>query len=189
MRQPQCGVRFLVGTLLGITLMAAAAAAAAAKGEEEPLYTAYNIWYERPDRIWSTGYEKGALLPAGTEVRILKRRGKELVFEGSESHTKLTLRWVRKHHPGVSWETFVNRFLTTKRFEDLTAGFTPEEIEAIRLGEIRLGMSKQAVLVSRGFPPEIRTHGIQANVWIYWRDRFRNYKVEFEDDRVVQTGR
>jgi hypothetical protein len=188
MGQERRTFRIVLGTILGAILLLAPVAGFAAKAQEEPLYTAYNVWYEHPEKVWSTGYEKGTKLPVGTEVRILKRSGKNVVFEDVESGTRFTLLWTAKHHPGVSWRAFVDRFLTPKSLGELTAGFTPEEIDAIKAGEIRLGMSKQAVLVSRGFPPEIQTESIEANVWYYWKHRFGNYSVEFEDDRVAVTS-
>lgn len=39
-----------------------------------------NIWVERPDRILSTNYHRGAIIPAGTAVEILRRRGDEIRF-------------------------------------------------------------------------------------------------------------
>lgn len=188
MGQERRTFRIVLGTILGAILLLAPVAGFAAKAPKEPLYTAYNIWYEYPEKIWSTGYEKGTMVPAGTEVRILKRGGKAVVFEDVESLIKYTLLWTPKHHPGMSWRAFVDRFLTPKSLEELTVGFSAEEIDAIKAGEIRLGMSKQAVLVSRGYPPEIRTRGIEADIWTYWRHRFGSYMVEFEDDRVSVTN-
>ena len=49
------------------------------------LYTAYNIWFEKPERIWSINYKKGAIIPAGTQVRDVEiittnRRHKAIIF-------------------------------------------------------------------------------------------------------------
>jgi len=55
----------------------------AASGKK--IYTAYNIWFERAERIWSINYKKGAVIPAGTLVRDVEiittnRRHQAIIF-------------------------------------------------------------------------------------------------------------
>jgi len=59
------------------------------------------------------------------------------------------------------------------------------EKSSIEKGEVKAGMSKRAVLVSYGRPPEVATTSLDSNAWKYWRDRFDTFIVNFENDRVT----
>lgn len=168
-------------TLLGAAVFAAPLALAA----EGPLYTAFNTWWEQPDRMYSTNYEKGTLLPAGTEVKDIDLGGKKAKFTDAKTSVRFVVEFVDRHHPGVKADAVWARFLTPKTFAELTQGFTGQEIEAIKAGEARAGMSKKAVIVALGYPPETRTPSLELDTWTYWRDRFRSYTVRFADGKVV----
>ena len=158
-----------------------------AASAQDRLYTAYNIWFEKPDRIYSTGYQKGNLLPAGSEVKDVKR-SRKLEFTDVKQDMKFSAEFVEKHHPGVTADQWIDRFLTTRDFAALTKGLTAAEIKAIRAGQVQAGMSKKAVLVSVGNPPEVGTASTDLDVWKYWRDRFRNYLVKFNNGKVASSG-
>lgn len=148
------------------------------------LFTAYNIWFEMPEKGYSTNYQKGNLLPAGSEVKDVNRSSRKLEFVDVKSSMKFSIEFVVKHHPGVKPEQWADRFLTPKDFSALTKGLTADEIKAIKAGEAKVGMSKRAVLVSLGYPPEIATASTDLDAWKFWRDRFRNYYVKFTNGKV-----
>jgi len=157
---------------------------------EGPRYTTSNIWFERTDKVQSTNYQKGALLPAGTKVRIDGiRKNKYILFTNLETDVQIRLLFVIKHHPGLNFDAYLQRLFGEKDREALLAGFSDAERAAIERGEVEPGMSREAVLVCNGYPPEIGTATLKANKWKYWRNRFVTYHVTFEDDQVVDVGR
>jgi hypothetical protein len=161
-------------------------AGASAAFAQNKLYTAANLWYEKPDRMYSTGYQKGAMLPAGSEVTDVKRSSRKLEFVSKD--TKYTMEFIAKHNPGVTAEQWMDRVLTSRNFGALTSGMTAAEIKAIKEGKIQVGMSKKAVLVSVGYPPETGTASTDSDTWKFWRDRFRNYLVQFSNGKVSNSG-
>jgi hypothetical protein len=161
---------------------------ASAASAQERLYTASNIWFEKPDRVYSTGYQKGNMLPAGSEVKDVKRSRGKLEFTDVKLDMKFTAEFVGKHHPNLTAEQWMDRFLTNKDFAALTKGLTAAEIKAIRAGQVQAGMSKKAVLVSVGHPPEVGTASTDLDAWKYWRDRFRNYEVKFGGGKVTASA-
>jgi len=165
-------------------ILALGAAKAAVAG---PLYTAYNIWFESPLKVYSTNYQKGNILPAGSEVKDVKRSSKALEFTDVKLNLKFTFEFVEKHHPGLKGEQWIDRFLTPRDFAALSEGLTAAEIKAIKAGQVQAGMSKKAVLLAAGYPPEIATASPQLDIWKYWRDRFRNYLVRFSGDKVASS--
>jgi len=151
------------------------------------LYTAYNTWFERPDRVYSTNYQKGNLLPAGSEVKDVERSSRRLEFTDVKLNLKFSFEFVGRHHPGVTAEQWIDRFLTTRDFAALSKGLSAAEIKAVKDGRIQRGMSKKAVLLSAGYPPEVATASTELDTWKYWRDRFRNYLVKFKNGRVESS--
>ncbi len=178
--------RRTLGTLLGATALALLVVASAAAG---PIYTAYNIWWEKPDKVYSTNYGKGTLLPAGSEVTDVKTDDGKASFTDVATSGAFRLEFVPKHHPGVKGKAFWDRFLTPKSLAELTQGFTEAELDGIKAGEARVGMRKEAVVVALGYPPETRTASLDLDTWVYWHDRFRSYAVQFADGKVTSVGR
>ena len=170
-------------SLAAILAFGGANAASAA----DQLYTAYNIWFEQPTKVYSTNYEKGNLFPAGSEVKDVNRSSRKLEFTDPKLNIKFSIEFVGKHHPGVTAEQWIGRFLTTRDFAALTRGLTAAEIKAIRAGQVQVGMSKKAVLVSVGYPPEIATVSTELDTWKYWRHRFGSYLVQFSDGKVMKS--
>jgi hypothetical protein len=169
--------------LAAILAFAGANAASAA----EPLYTAYNIWFEQPTKVYSTNYQKGNILPAGSEVKDVNRSSKYLEFTDVKLNMKFAVEFVGKHHPGLTKEQWIDRFLGTRDFAALSSGLTAAEIKAIRAGQVQAGMSKKAVLLAAGYPPEVATASTELDVWKYWRHRFGSYPVQFDNGKVSKS--
>ena len=73
--------------------------------------TAYNIWFEKPERIWSINYKKGAIIPAGTQVRDVEiittnRRHKVIIFSTVKEKKAFCIFWIKKYHPGKTIQQF-----------------------------------------------------------------------------------
>lgn len=163
-----------------------------AVSQEVQQYTAYNIWRLRAYLMRCINYKHGNnIIPAGTKVRDVKidddASGKTrisfvTVHDGRRYGIYFTHRW----HPGHTIEDYKNYMFTTKTFDELTAGMTDREINAIKNGIIIDGMSKEAVLVSYGRPAEHRTSSLERNTWYYWMNKFRHIEVCFDkDDRTT----
>lgn len=136
------------------------------------IYTAYNIWYERPARISSVNYIKGRRIAAGTRILNYKVEGNEILFETKRG--AFTIHFRDRYHPGLSVRDFCDRLFTNQDFAGLTQGMNEKEIRAIRRGAVIKGMGKQAVRVAFGPAPEHRT----PNTWIY--------RISLRDEKVVQ---
>jgi outer membrane protein assembly factor BamE (lipoprotein component of BamABCDE complex) len=161
--------------------------------EPEPeYYVAHNIWYEAAgDDIDSANYQKGFRIPPGTPVSNLRKKGRSVSFTDTKSGLDHRVKFVRKHHPQKSSEDVWERMFTTKTFEELTQGLNADEIDHIQKGTVGKGISKRAVLISLGYPPESKTPAITVDRWRYYNHRYDSYLVHFEGDRVskIQTKR
>jgi len=156
---------------------------------EPQLYTAYNIWRMRSHNMKCINYKNGNnILPAGTRVEKVKikwddRLKKDMIsFTTVHDNRNYNIYFTRNWHPGKTDEDYKNLMLTPKTFEELTEGMSENEIKAIQNGIVVNGMSKRAVLVSYGYPPEHRTRSLHSNVWVYWENKFKSFTVCFDED-------
>lgn len=155
--------------------------------QEKPLYTAYNIWRMGSHNMKCINYKYGHdILPVGTKVRDvgIKRDNvtyrTEITFKSESDNRVYNIYFTKKWHPGKSIENYKNLMITTKSFEELTEGMSEREIKAIKDGIIVDGMSKNAVLVSYGYPPEHRTPSLISNRWMYWKNKFTSFAICFD---------
>ena len=167
-----------------------------------PLYTAYNIWkYDNPRHMYCMNFKSAPeIIPAGTRVydaKIVSKKtkadtgttAKNIHFKIADTGEKILIKMRRTWHPDVTMEDYLNRMITSQTFEEMTAGFSIDEIEAIKRGKIIAGMHKKAVLVSFGYPPEHRTESLDKDEWIYWITTRQQKKICFDEyDRAIQCG-
>lgn len=189
------GQRIAVASLMLISLLSGHALTAQEspspqtmeKSNQARIYTSYNLWYEKPDRMYCVNYARGARIPAGTEVmhvdigrKVFKRH--PLIRFTTKDNREYTIYFNKKFHPGVTIEEFKDRLFTKKSFAELTKGLTEKEIESIKKGRLVTGMSKQAVLITMGYPPEHQTPSLDESQWYYWANRFRKEAVRFDEN-------
>lgn len=149
------------------------------------LYTAFNLWYQNPEKVFAINYKVGKILPAGTEVtdvKIQKGRRSHIAFTVKSTKQKFKVFYTQKYHGSVTIDKFRNRMFTRKTFAELTSDLTAEEIEAIKSGKARTGMSKKAVAICVGLPPEHKTPTLKSNSWLYWSSRMRKFAITFDEN-------
>lgn len=156
------------------------------------IYTAYNIWYEKPDAIWSVNYHVGTFIPAGTEIINLqsgtsRRRVPTLSFQVVGNPLTYTIHFQAEYHPGMTVQQFANRAFSGADFDTLTLGMTPQETKCIKQGVLEPGMRKNAVLIAYGYPPEHQTPTVERNQWYYWERRFDRVAYTFNDRGLLET--
>ncbi len=155
------------------------AATAANRVKGQLLYTKFSLFYEKNVHR-TTNYRKGVLVPANTQVTLVKSGRNEIVVK-LPSGEDLTVDNVQKY----SGERIEGIFARTFSIEKVDLSqFTDAERKAIAQGEVKIGMSKAAVLVAIGYPPKHKTPTLESDQWRYWRNRFNTFMVHFEDDKV-----
>jgi len=204
----------IVSCVLGAFLVAGCATPAQ-KPEKKRLYTAYNVWYEKPSSISCINYKRGKLLSAGTEISNLQLWGSDhgsnvnqwvdwedrknprdqrfgtrrlnlsytqIAFTAVPDGKRYRISFRTKYHPGKNIDDFVTSLVSEKNFAELTEGLSEMEVKAITDGSLVKGMSKRAVIISYGAPPEHRTPDLERDCWIYWLSRFKSKKFCFDSN-------
>lgn len=175
----------LVGICLTILLFASLVYAER-NVEGKTFYTLANIWYEKPNKIYSTNYHKGAIIEVGTKVTIKEVSADEIRFV-DEKGRDYTIIFVQKHHPDTTiWDYFDNYFSEKNPMAEGGAfqKFTAGEKENIKAGVIKEGMSRDAVLMAYGYPPGAKTPSLKSDYWIYMENRFITRGVKFKDNKA-----
>lgn len=159
--------------------------------EGKPFYTTANIWYEHPDKIFSTNYHRGAIIPVGTKVIIKEIGDKEIQFVHENGQT-FKIIFLEKHSkPGMTiWDYFEQYFSEENPLREggPFQQFSKDEQRNIKIGRIEVNMSRAAVLMAYGYPPSHRTPSLKSDIWIYWMSRFVETTVYFKDDKVSEMG-
>jgi len=151
-------------------------------------YTRTNIWYENPNKILSTNYHRGAILPIGTTVKIHSIKGEKIQFTPDGSAQMFTLINDSKTST-ISTDELFNRYFSVESVQVGVGDYyqaTEADRENIKNGIITLGMSRKAVLMAYGYPPTHRTPLLTSDIWHYWYSRPSEVNVYFKDDKVFQ---
>lgn len=182
-------------TLAAMASFSALAATGAAQDDSGALYTRCNIWYEK-SVISSINYKVGTIIPAGSEVRDVQliergrvRKVREIVFTVVESGATFAISYETRYNPNLSIAEVRDRFISKKTLEELTEGMSEKELECIKTGVLREGISKEAVLIAYGYPPSHQTPSIEANAWKYWTNRYRERMIYFDANGKTSRGR
>jgi hypothetical protein len=146
--------------------------------EQTVLYTQVSMWTEK-NRVDGTNYSTGLHIPVNTEVSILQVSGKAIVFMmNGEKMTYLT----KTKYTKLNSNQMLDRLFGTQKVN--LSGHSPATIENINNGAVAMGMTKDEVLLARGYPPFHATAGVESDKWKYWRNRWVTAIITFKDGKV-----
>lgn len=132
----------------------------------------------------ATNYGVGDLLPINSKVKIIEVKKKYVTGEDVTTRKELKFSNDTGHTKETIFQAFDKVFgpnpVDLSKFNEL-------ERKNIQEGRVEKGMSKEAVLAARGYPPAIGTPSIESNRWKYWWNRWNNFTVIFEDGVVVDV--
>lgn len=155
------------------------------EADDKPkLYTAYNMW--KSSQMKCINFKQGDdILPVGTEVRSVRIIQQTIAFTTVNDGKTYTVGFTQRWHPKKSASNYGKMMFTTKNFEELTEGLSEIEIDAIKKGILANGMSKRAVFICYGPPPEHHTRKLDAKTWYYWKNRRDRFAVPFDEDQKL----
>jgi hypothetical protein len=144
------------------------------------LYTQHSLYYE-DNRFLTTNYLKGTLLPINSEVKFTGYNAARIVVtlpDGQDLFIVNIENFTKEDIHGIFSRTLA------ETPADLSQ-FTEDEKQSIMLGEVKIGMSKSAVIAAIGYPPKHKTPNLQMNQWIFWKNRFVTTVISFDNEKVV----
>jgi len=138
------------------------------------MYTQSGMWAQGSS-ITTLNFSLGFPIPANTIVFYEDINSKQLAFSVGDVryHLKNSPR-----HSKTTMDQMMDRYFATTQVD--VSKFTAAEQAAIKAGKVEVGMTKEAVLVSRGYPPAHATPSLQQDEWKYWK-----FQKHFASDTII----
>jgi len=145
------------------------------------VYTQVPMWTEK-NRIIGTNYSRGLFIPLNSPVKIISIDSRKIVFTYLD--TKLSYYTYTKYTK-VDSGGMLERLFSTKKVN--LSKYSRKKRKYISNGKIVVGMTKEEVILARGYPPFHATLSLKSNTWKYWENRFKTINVKFRKNKVVAT--
>lgn len=143
-------------------------------------YTQVGMHYEK-NAYPTTNYQVGIRIPVNTQIKLLEIGSKTIDIEVGNPGQKIVVKNFEKHTGDNVQQAFSKLFARQKVN---LAQFSALEQEHIDSGTVAVGMGKKAVTTAIGYPPITRTPDINGNSWVFWRNKFNTFIVNFKDGKV-----
>jgi len=146
-------------------------------------FTCCNLRYDRDDWISDANWLNRPFVPAGTPIKLYDVRSDraKVVIEGRPMW--LGLDYARKQ---LTFKDYAAKIALRDDPRPRIATYPAKVQAAIRDGHILIGMTKEQVTVSLGYPRLDKTPSLDDARWIYttWHDEI--YAVEFDSEQRVR---
>lgn len=145
-------------------------------------FTRFTFHEEGGDYV-TTNYARGPVVAINTPVRLVSLSGTTMTLRRLDNHQEVKVKNEEKH-TRKSVREFAALMLAAEKtpLEKL-----PDAVaSSVRNGEMRRGMTKELVLMTRGFPPLHETASVDSDRWVYWSSRFVKHTVVFSDGRLSE---
>jgi hypothetical protein len=140
------------------------------------------LYFEDGEYV-GTNYARGTLVPINTPVKIDVIKGDSITAHRIDTGEKLEIKNVDKYTKKSITELASLIFAA----EQTPLDRLPDELaSAIRSGVMRKGMTKEQVLMTRGYPPAHETPSVDIDRWVYWSSRFVKLTVVFTNGRLSE---
>jgi hypothetical protein len=162
--------------------------------QDELRYNKYNIHTQGKDAThfkasYANFTDPGAghvIVPAGTEIKIVKHGSRGFVFTYDGGSKKVTFEFQKKRM-GMSMDEYIE--LITSPEPVSYSGLSNQDKKGIADGKAYKGMTREGVMIALGYPAAHKTPSLESNTWIYWANRFRTIGVDFNDQGKVANVR
>ncbi len=150
------------------------------------IYTCYNIFYSDKNNISAINYQKGDILPVGSEVKIIEATDKKIVFKAASQDGFFTITYP-KGKMMLPIEEYIQRTFSAKDEEEISRNIKSSVFEKIKRGVVEEGMTRNEVIIAYGYPIAYRTPSLKEDTWIYWTGEMETKRVVFKGDKVVSV--
>ncbi len=150
----------------------------------EQYYLRHCLTYESGKSWRTTNYKVGILVPINSKVTLNSLGAKKMQIKIEKTGQVLLIDNVEKH-TGKDMATIAHALLTR---DEVPIGKFDDKIETnIRNGTLCLGMTKEQVVMTRGYPPAVNNPSLEADTWIYNDSVFVKHTLVFQDGVLVQA--
>lgn len=151
-----------------------------ATAADNDYYTQRNLWIYKGNSS-TLNYAVDALVPVNSKVTLDREGRKKLQLTLVDSGVHFTIVLAKKY-THVSMDEIKSRMLGKQPVNLDT--FSKTDREGIKTGQVRPGMTREGVLVARGYPPDHATLSLDSDQWKYWQTRWNTILVLFDGGKV-----
>ncbi|MEO7600034.1 MAG: hypothetical protein ABIV50_13940 [Opitutus sp.] len=130
-----------------------------------------------------TNYARGGVVPISTAVKVDSIRANSISLHRVDTGDKIELKNVEKYAMNVA--KALGRLLLASEQTPLDR-LPPDLATSIKKGEMPKGMTKEQVLMARGYPPAHETPSTESDSWVFWRSRFVKPTMVFSNGRRIE---
>jgi len=160
------------------------------------VYTKYNIHVQdkltrNGEHVYNASYANytnpGAghvIIPAGSEITILKKKSKEFRFRVEKDDKIVDFEF---HEPrmGMSVDQYLEEITSPKPVS--WDRLSKIDKKGIAKGKALVGMTRDGVMAALGYPATHRTPSLDTPTWVYWTNRFGTIAVNFDAQGKVES--
>lgn len=182
----------LVGLLFAAAARLGAAPASigyfeAVKNDPAPVvgheyYLRHCIMHEKGTHV-ATNYWRGELTPINTKVKLVSMGGETMVLSVDGTGETVKVKNVPSYTK-CDIQAIAARMLSPQPIPIEKLG--EAMASAIQHGTMKLGMTKEEVVMARGYPPAHKTPSLADDRWEYWSSRFVVQTIVFTDGVLTQ---
>ncbi|MEM9070105.1 MAG: hypothetical protein AAGE52_16480 [Myxococcota bacterium] len=170
--------------LVPLILLLSACGASYVVDTEQELFLLTNLRPNaRGDMTSVLGWRGTSVLPACTKVQLTDVGSREVRFR--DANTGQRYRYLLHRSARTNVEEHINRYFGSA-CPNLSA-YAPVDQQGIQQGVVLPGMSREAVVIALGYPPEHRTPTLEQATWTYWGER-GHVEVTFSGDHVASIN-
>ena len=145
-----------------------------------------NVHYEK-DEINDANYQVGTLIAYGTHVDILEVRRDKVRFAAT-GHPPLWLE-MQYGEKVLTFDQYLDRIFVDEDPHRKLKKVPSKIVKLIDISTVEPGMTKDQVLMSLGWPAAHRTPSTEGSSWHYWRNRWVQFDVYFDEhSKVVRVA-
>lgn len=138
-------------------------------------YSCCNLHYEN-DWISDANWSSMPMIPAGASIKVLDYGRYRIMTEIDGRKMRLGLDYGRAQ-PLEAW---AQKLVVKDDPRPKIAAWPAPVREAVRAGKVAIGMNKEEVIVSLGYPPAHETPSLDKPQWKYWHTPFGSYLVVWD---------
>jgi hypothetical protein len=150
----------------------------------EQYYMRHGLMYE-DGKSPTTNYWVGALVPINSKVTLTSLGSKSMQIRIENTNQVVTIENVQKYSQkdmaAIARNMLTREPVAIEKFDEKTA-------KNIRNGILARGMTKEQVVMTRGYPPGHKTPSLELERWQYWNNRVVIQALVFQDG-VLTEGR
>lgn len=152
----------------------------------ETRYLCCNLHYEKP-KITDVNYQVGTMVPFGTKVQIVSVRRNAVEFQPEGYPTILMV--LKYGDKQITVDQMIDQWFVTEDPRRTLRKVPAKRVKLIEQGIVDTGMTKHEVKTALGIPPAHRTPSLDSSQWHYWQNRWVQWIVYFDGDKVSTVSR